>query len=167
MAIGLIALAAASLLNAKIQANRNKGQGGGSSFSEGASQGLSGSVQNLFGPQAENLTNLGGYTSNLLNQFQGNPQDLIAGFNPLQQQGQQLSQQAPLQDIFNQTRQGFGQALNTDISQNPFFQSSVQASLNPFIRSFQQQVLPNIRSQAVGVGQEGSSREGIAQGMAN
>lgn len=130
------------------------------------SLGLTGNVQDLFGPQAQLLSQNLGYAGDLLNQFRGNPQSLVAGFNPLETLGQ-ASAIGATQPIVNQAQQAFGQALQTDPTQNPFFQSALQSTLNPFIRNFQQQVLPGIRSQAIGVGQPGGSREGIAQGLAS
>lgn len=119
--------------------------------------------------QAGQLSNLYNYAGGLLNQFQGNPQSLIAGFTQPQMQGQQAALSAaagPLTQMAGQGQQAWGQALNADPTQSPFFAQSLQASYNPFIRNFMQNIIPGIRSQAVGVGRAGSGREGIAQGMA-
>lgn len=124
----------------------------------------------LYGPQAGQLNNLYGYAGNLFNQYQSNPQSLIAGFTQPQIQGQQAALDAaagPLSGLVGQGNQAIGQALNADPSQSPYFASALQASYNPFIRNFMTNVLPGIRSQAVGVGRVGSGREGIAQGLAS
>ena len=93
------------------------------------------------------------------------------------------------QGQLGQANQAFSQALDPNSSfSSPLYQNALQSTLNPFIRSFQQNINPmaqnfndqinstlrnfnqnalsGIRDQAVGVGQVGSSREGIAQGIA-
>lgn len=49
---------------------------------------------------------------------------------------------------------------------NPFFQDTLQASLRPVTQAFNEQILPGIRSNAAAMGQVGSSRQGIAEGLA-
>ena len=46
------------------------------------SLGMSGNVQNIYGPQAQALEPFFGFTGDLLNRFQGSPEQLVAGFNP-------------------------------------------------------------------------------------
>jgi hypothetical protein len=130
------------------------------------------SNQNQYINPAQNaqLGNLYGYAGGLLNQYQNNPQSLIAGFTQPQIQGQNAALSAasgPLTQMAGMGGQAWGQALNADPTQSPFFAQSLQASYNPFIRNFMQSILPGIRGDAVGVGQAGSSRQGIAQGMAS
>lgn len=141
----------------------NRGLFGGSTSSSNSSS--------FINPdQSRQLSNLYGYAGNLFGQFQSNPQSLIAGFTQPQIQGQQAAIDAaagPLSGLVGQGNQAIGQALNADPSQSPYFASALQASFNPFIRNFMTNVLPGIRSQAVGVGRVGSGREGIAQGLAS
>ena len=54
-----------------------------------------------------------------------------------------------------------------DPSSNPYFQQAVQSAIRPLTEQFTEQVLPSIRSGAIGAGQTGSSREGVAQGIAS
>lgn len=66
-----------------------------------------------------------------------------------------------------QANQALSQSLDPMSAFNsPIYQNVLQSTLNPFIRNFQQSILPGIRSEAIGVGQPGSSREGIFQGLA-
>ena len=147
------------------------GGGGGFTNSQGTSSSYGQNSANSFvnQPQQNQLSNLYGYAGGLFNQFQGNPQSLIAGFTPTQQQGQQmaLGSAGQLGNLANQGNQAYGNLLQSDPSQNPYFASALQASFNPFIQNFQNSILPGLRSDAVGVGQAGSSRAGIAQGLAS
>lgn len=53
-----------------------------------------------------------------------------------------------------------------DPSTNPYFQSAMASAMRPVTEQFQEQVLPSIRRGAVGAGQAGGSRQGIAEGIA-
>lgn len=142
----------------------------GSSTGSSFGQSFGGSNSFLYGPQSQGLNQLYGNAGNLFNQYQNNPQSLIAGFTQPQVQGQQQAldtASGPLSQLAGQGNQAFGQALNVDPSQSPYYQSALQSSFNPFVRNFLQSILPGIRSEAVGVGQAGSSRQGIAQGLAS
>ncbi len=57
-----------------------------------------------------------------------------------------------------------GQALSPDT--NPFLAATAEAAIRPLEQSFQQSILPGIRSEAIEAGQFGSSRQGIAEGIA-
>ncbi len=57
-----------------------------------------------------------------------------------------------------------GQALSPDT--NPFLAATAEAAIRPLEQSFQQSILPGIRSEALEAGQFGSSRQGIAEGIA-
>lgn len=98
----------------------------------------------------------------------------IAGFNPLQQQAQQayLAAAAPgsgFGNFINQTQAGhsflMGPALYPE--SNPALQAATEAAIRPITQNFTQSVLPNIRGGAVGSGTYGSSRQGIAEGLAS
>lgn len=49
---------------------------------------------------------------------------------------------------------------------NPYFQQAVQSAIRPVTENFQEQVMPGIRQGAQAAGQQGSSRQGIAEGIA-
>lgn len=53
-----------------------------------------------------------------------------------------------------------------DLSQNPYFAPALQAAFQPVVQDFMTQILPGIRGQAVTTNNVGSSRQGIAEGMA-
>ncbi len=57
-----------------------------------------------------------------------------------------------------------GQALSPET--NPFLQATAEAAIRPLEQSFQQSILPGIRSGAIEAGQFGSSRQSIAEGIA-
>ncbi|NQD57435.1 hypothetical protein HP546_19040 [Pseudomonas sp. CM25] len=49
---------------------------------------------------------------------------------------------------------------------NPYFQSAVNSAIRPVTENFNEQVMPAIRQGAQAAGQMGSSRQGIAEGIA-
>ncbi len=53
-----------------------------------------------------------------------------------------------------------------DPSSNPFLAQTAQAASRPIMQALTEQILPNIRGGAVGAGQFGGSRQGIAEGIA-
>lgn len=54
-----------------------------------------------------------------------------------------------------------------DPANNPYFQQALQSAIRPVTQQFQEQVLPGIKQGAQDAGQLGSSRQGIAEGIAN
>lgn len=50
--------------------------------------------------------------------------------------------------------------------QNPYLQSMVNAATRGVAENFNENIIPGIRTNAAGVGQYGSSRQGIAEGLA-
>lgn len=70
---------------------------------------------------------------------------------------------------------GYGTAQNAmnqltaagDPANNPFFQQAVQSAIRPVTEQFREQVLPGIGHGAQSAGQFGSSRQGIAEGIAS
>lgn len=158
----------------------------------GGSTQTSNSRDFLYQPQdVFNRQNFYPYLNQLYQVYGQDPTSLVAGFDPVQSLGQRVGAGSSLglQGNVNQAQGAFGQALNPYSSFNsPLYQNALASTFNPFIRAYQediqplsqrfnedmnstlrnfgQNVIPNIRSQAVGVGQVGGSREGIAQGIA-
>lgn len=98
------------------------------------------------------------------------PNSAIAGYNPTQLQGQQQilgateAQQAVANNAAN--TQNFLSGPVLDPNQNPGLQGAIQAAYTPLMRTYMQQILPSVRSEALNTGQFGGSRQGIAEGMA-
>lgn len=55
---------------------------------------------------------------------------------------------------------------NRFVSTNPYLQDAIASAAAPAIQNFAGNLLPNIRGQAIGAGQFGGSRQGIAEGLA-
>lgn len=96
---------------------------------------------------------------------------LVAGFDPLQTQGQEmvLGSTDAMQNIVGSAGQGnaflsSGAAL--DPNSNPALRATIDASTRPIIQNLMETVMPSIRNNAVATGNFGSSRQGIAQGLA-
>lgn len=70
------------------------------------------------------------------------------------------------QNLVGQAQQAWGQQLQADPSQSPYFQRAVGAAINPMVEQFTQQVIPQLRSGAIAGGTFGGSRRGMAEGMA-
>lgn len=96
----------------------------------------------------------------------------VAQFTDPQKQGQQmaLSQGAPAQQTAANSALGAQQFLTTgaalDPSTNPGLMKSIQFAQLPVQQQFQENTIPTLRSNATAVGGLGSSREGIAEGIA-
>jgi len=54
-----------------------------------------------------------------------------------------------------------------DPANNPYFQSALNAAIQPITQNFQESVLPSIRSGSIANGGLGGSRQGIAEGIAS
>lgn len=54
-----------------------------------------------------------------------------------------------------------------DVLNNPYLQGAMDAAIRPVTEQFTEQVLPGIKSAAMGAGQMGGSRQGIAEGIAS
>lgn len=96
---------------------------------------------------------------------------LVAGFDPLQTQGQNmvLGNTGAQQDIVSAARTGnqflsSGAALTPD--SNPALQATIDASVRPVYQNLMETVLPKVRNNAVMSGNYGGSRQGIAEGLA-
>lgn len=98
----------------------------------------------------------------------------IAGFDPLQTQAQEqaLGLVAPAGAI-TKTADTAGTALDfilsdlLNVTTNPALQAATDAAIRPITDAFTQTVLPNIRGGAQLAGQPGSSRQGVAEGIAS
>lgn len=99
------------------------------------------------------------------------PGSTVAGLSPEQLLAQQSSlgaagniQNQLLPQLSGALDFGLNQAL--DPSTNPFFQSTVDATIGQATRNFTENILPSIRSQAISQGAFGGSREGITEALA-
>lgn len=137
----------------------------------GGSTSGSKSTDYLYQPQDQfNQSRYYPYLNALYDTYGSNPSQLVAGFDPFQTAGQNLGAQNAygLQGAVNNTFGAYGNALNPNSSFNsPLYQNALQSTLNPILRNFQQNVVPSIGRQAAGVGQPGSSRQGVAEGIAS
>lgn len=90
----------------------------------------------------------------------------VAGFTPQQLQAlqQQEAQAGSLSRFTPQAEAGIQQLLSGQI--NPIFEQQAQQQANFLQRNFERNVLPTIGDQFQGSGQFGSSRQGIAEGIA-
>lgn len=142
------------------------GGGGGGGSTTTVTQSLSPEQQQLLG-QATPI-----FSAFLQNPPQLFPGSSIAGFNPLQQAGQAGAVQAaagPATELA-QTGQGLQNFLSGPVlypETNPALAAATQAAIRPIAQQFTQSVLPNIRSGFQNAGQYGSSRQGIAEGLAS
>jgi len=96
----------------------------------------------------------------------GGAQDWLQ--DPQRQQGTDLATQyagGALPGLIDQTQQGLGQMLSATPNMDVWGPVMDAAMTRP-IQAFQEQVLPGIRTGAQQTGQYGSSRQGIAEGLA-
>lgn len=95
----------------------------------------------------------------------------LAPLSSAQLQGNQLLQDTAQGQVG--TTESLGRALNFGLDpnavfqQNPALRGAIDAAQRPVIENFTSAVLPNIRSGASNAGQYGSSRQGIAEGIAS
>lgn len=99
------------------------------------------------------------------------PNDTFANIQPGERGGMTLAQRSADQirtEQLPQARQAsdFGLNFVQDIPGNPVVQDAISAALQPIQENFERNVLPSINSGAVEAGQVGSSRQGVAQGLA-
>lgn len=109
------------------------------------------STSQVFGPQAGPLGSL--YNS---------AQNLAAQQLPLQSQvaGQVGS------DLFNQGQGALNNLGQIASGDNPFLQGNIDQLSGTLNRNLQEQILPSIESEAIGIGGFGGGRDQIAQGIA-
>lgn len=94
----------------------------------------------------------------------------IAPFNPTQNQAFDMARSAAtgmVPQLTGATNEAFMSALRApDVENNPFLPQVVQGAIRPVTQTLTEQWLPQITSSAVGAGQLGGSRQGIAEGIA-
>lgn len=127
-------------------------------FSKSASNNQS--DQRIWKEQSPYLQNLYGSAQSMFN----NPNErLNAGYNA-------QNQYAGSQELGN-TISGAQNALNFNLDpnnagNNPYLQRAMQSAIRPLTQNYQENVLSGVTDQAVQAGQSGSSRQGIAEGIA-
>lgn len=90
-------------------------------------------------------------------------------FDPLQLSGQQgqLSYAQNFGSLYAPYLNASMGALNApDLANNPYLEPYMQAATRPLEQQLQFSTMPGIRSQFTGAGQYGSSRQGVAEGVA-
>lgn len=95
----------------------------------------------------------------------------VAGFTPEQIQGQgQVLGAAPIQGDIARSAAASNEFYTSgrvwDPASNPNLQGAVDAAVRPIYEGLTEKALPAIRGEAVTTGNFGSSRQGIAEGMA-
>ena len=112
-------------------------------------------------PQAEKLKGLYGGAEQLYS-----TQEPV---NPMMQRGwgsaTDYAGSQGLQDVIGGAQGALGRALDPS-QQNPYLQRAMQSAIRPLTQNYQENVLSGITDQAVQSGQSGSSRQGIAEGIA-
>jgi len=114
------------------------------------------------------------YLQDMYSKAQGlssrSPSQSVAGFNSAQQIGQGMAADYATsggQQITDNTSNALNFGLNAaDVNQNPYLQSAMNAAIRPLTQNFQENVLSGNEDQALAAGQYGSSRHGIADGIA-
>ena len=107
------------------------------------------------------------YGANPLEQYQGSQ---ISGFDPLQALGQEMAlgavgnQQATANQASDATKFLLSDVLSPE--SNPYLQQYINAATRPISENFTQNIMPSISGEANTAGQFGSSRQGIAEGLA-
>ena len=96
---------------------------------------------------------------------------LIAGFDPLQTQGQQqvLGSVPTQQNVVGQAAQGSQFLNNPNLlspESNPYLSATMDAATRPLYNNLMESVLPKIRGNAQATGNWGGSRQGIMEGLA-
>lgn len=142
----------------------------------GSSSQPSTSTTTVQNPGQDKLINLG---IPFLQQFAANPPNLpsagtVAPFDPAQTAGQEdiLGAAAPggsQQTLANTAAGGanfLGSGAALDPSTNPALQDTINAATLPIQQNLTESTLPAVRSAATQTGQFGSSRQGIAEGLA-
>jgi len=95
----------------------------------------------------------------------------IAGFNPNQTSGQQqvLDATGNMQGVADAAA-GANKFMTSgnfwDPQYNTALQGTIDATTRPIVQAYQEQALPAIRNEAVSTGNFGSSRQGVAEGIA-
>lgn len=131
-------------------------------MSVGGSKSKQTSSSNVWGEQAPYLTDLYG---------RAKAQSMWPAINPTQQTGYNMAlgfANTGAPDIYNQSMGAFSSGLNAaDVNNNPYLSRAMNAAIRPLSQQYSEQVLPGIRNDAIGAGQLGSSRQGVAEGIAS
>jgi hypothetical protein len=130
--------------------SKSSNQNWAGSTSESAGGGF-----NQSGQQATSGQNVWGAQGGALGDLYAQAQALIGGQSPYGQAGAQVGQ-AGANAWQGQLTPGA----------NPYFDQSVQASIDQATESFKRQVLPELDARSVGAGQLGGSRDQLARGEA-
>ena len=146
--------------------------GGGGSGGGGGDQRVT-TINEPWGPQQDPLKRIFGEAGNIYDQnpAQMYPGQTYAPLNPLQQLGSQehlaYGTSPELQNLIGGTQEAYKSMLNApDVSNNPWVQNLTDVTASRIGDQFQENIMPGITSRAIGAGQLGSSRQGIAEGMA-
>jgi hypothetical protein len=116
------------------------------------------------------MPGLRSFAATVPQRYQG---EQVAGFNPTQLTAQQMltSGAAPAQGDLarsGHTVSDFYTGGNIwDPNVNPNLRGAIDAAVRPITESYEQSVMPTIRTGAQGAGQFGGSRQGVAEGVAS
>jgi len=124
-----------------------------------------------WGPAQPALKNILGYGQNAYDAgYENTPFQTFAPMNQYQQQGleQNLNySQGLMPNQIGQAHGAWGSALNApDVANNPYVMNQVMAQSGLLNRNLSENLLPQIQSGATNAGQSGSSRQGVAEGIA-
>lgn len=131
-------------------------------FSVGGDKSKSSANSYVWSGQSPYLTDMYGRAQNLsygdpINQTQQRGYDMALGFA-----------NNGARNIFGQSMGAFNTGLNAaDVNNNPYLDSAMNAAIRPLTQQYTEQVLPGIRNSSIGAGSLGSSRQGIAEGIAS
>lgn len=130
-------------------------------------------TQQVLSPEQQQLLNLAmpgfkDFAANPPDRYQGST---VAGFDPSQVQGQNMALSAAgTQNNLatagaDATKFALNDALRVD--SNPYLGGYIDAAVRPITQQLTESTLPAIRGSAVTTGNFGSSRQGIAEGLAS
>jgi len=130
------------------------------SLGKSTSKQSSRSKQDIWEPQKEYLTDL-----------YGEAKGLYGSRDPSTQAGLDLQRGYAQSPELQRTIGGAQQALQfnldpTQAGNNPYLQRAMQSAIRPLTQNYQENVLSGITDEAIRSGQSGSSRQGIAEGIA-
>lgn len=128
-------------------------------------QNLSPEQQSLLGAITPAFSNFAAWTPQ---RYQGST---VAGFDPAQTQGQNMAlgaagAQQTLADNAANAVNFYTSGNIWDPAANPHLQGAIDASTRPITDNLTRTQLPSIRGEAIKTGNFGSSRQGIAEGLA-
>lgn len=130
-------------------------------------------TQNILSPQQEEILGLAmpgirSFAATVPQRYSGSA---VAGFDPSQVAGQDAAlaaapTQAGIAGNAANANQFFTGGDIWNPASNPHLQGAIDASTRPIVQNYQETVLPGIRNDAVASGNFGSSRQGVAEGIA-